>query len=424
VYSGLFKFKMLSIIATFNKYLFKFLLILASFLSVLFFYMVISTKIQNNNKKVKLKELPFVTVQIPTYNELAALRCAKQCLKFDYPKNRYEIIIGDDSNNKEISKKIDDFARKQGIKVTRRGTNHGYKPGNLNHMLKFSKGEIIVIFDSDFIPPRNFLKEIVKPFQDEKVCAVQARWAFVNSTKNLVSMLGATIIATVHHVVLPFISKKAKMSFLCGSAEAVRKKTLLELGGWQSGSLTEDIEFSLRAIKHGYKIVYLESLECKGEVPYKPLDLYKQQMRWAYGFIKAFKEHILGIITSKKINFKEKLYTPIALSGYLLTTIVTGLIISGILNMFINYSATFNFGKFILEISRNFFLSSGIILTSIVSWTRSHKCHKHKILHMLVASFTHGLIVMGFVMKGITNVIFNRNMKWYMLNKEGNLTSK
>ena len=241
-------------------------LFIAVGVSIVYFIMSIYSLF---NKRVRpekefiLEKAPFVTIQIPTYNELAALRCAKKCLEFDYPKDKYEIMIGDDSNNPSISEKIDSFAEKHSqVIVTRRGNNAGYKAGNLNHMLETSRGEILVLFDSDFLPEKDFLKRIVTPFiHDNNISAVQARWKFLDGNRNLISLLGSTIGSVFHHICLPFIDKRG-ISFLCGSAEAVKKKDLLELGKWETGSLTEDIEFSLRLLKNKRKIVYLENLEC------------------------------------------------------------------------------------------------------------------------------------------------------------------
>ncbi|MEK6827814.1 MAG: glycosyltransferase, partial [Nanoarchaeota archaeon] len=143
-------------------------------------------------------EPPFVTVQIPTFNELAAIRCAKNCLNFDYPKNKYEIIIGDDSNKPEISEKLQEFANEHDlIKIIKRKSNEGYKPGNLNNMLKNSKGDILVIFDSDFMPPENFLTRITQPFmKDKNIAGVQARWRLINANQNMITALGAAIVST------------------------------------------------------------------------------------------------------------------------------------------------------------------------------------------------------------------------------------
>src|SRR3989338_5178213 len=91
-----------------------------------------------------------------------------------------------------ILRKIKEFASHHSImKVTKRESNYGYKPGNLNNMLKHSKGEFIVIFDSDFVPEQDFLKKIISPFSDDKkLAAVQARWKIINSNQNIITSLG------------------------------------------------------------------------------------------------------------------------------------------------------------------------------------------------------------------------------------------
>ena len=108
--------------------------------------------------------LPYVTVQIPTYNELAALNCAQRVLQFDYPADRLQIIIGDDSNQQEVSAAIDAFAEEHPrIEISRRGGNSGYKPGNLNAMLPLSKGEYLRFLILIFYPKRIFLNASLNP---------------------------------------------------------------------------------------------------------------------------------------------------------------------------------------------------------------------------------------------------------------------
>jgi cellulose synthase/poly-beta-1,6-N-acetylglucosamine synthase-like glycosyltransferase len=158
-------------------------------------------------------------------------------------------------------------------------------------MLPHSKGEFIVIFDSDYVPKEDFLKRIVLPFKDdEKVAATQARWTFLNGDQNMITILGTSILNVYHYVTLPFIKNRRNMSLLCGSAEAVRKSTLIKLGGWDTGNLTEDIEYSIRMVNSGYRVEYIEDLTCDSEAPHTPKDLYRQQMRWAYGVTSSFRK--------------------------------------------------------------------------------------------------------------------------------------
>ena len=386
-----------------------------------FTYLIISIYLITNKRKirerlVKNSQLPFVTVQIPTYNELAALNCAKKCLEFDYPKDKYEIIIGDDSSEKEISKKINRFAKWNSIKVTKRGNNIGFKPGNLNHMLKFTKGEYIVVFDSDFLPEKDFLKRIIAPFiHNNKIDAVQARWRIKNFSQNMVSVVGGLIPMFSHMLALPFLMKTGGNGFIAGSAEAVRKKTLLDMGGWKSGALTEDIEYSLRLTKAGKKITYLESLECDCETPFTLNDLGKQQMRWAYGVIKALKLHFGGILRKTP---KQSLNVIMLLSGYLITILFFSLGITGLLSIITHRPEAVQWIKFFSETTLNVVLTSGFLLTGIITLVMSKKARE--IPRMLIASFSVGLIVILYVTTGVLKALFNRPMQWFILAKQGN----
>ncbi|MBI2134254.1 glycosyltransferase [Candidatus Woesearchaeota archaeon] len=402
-----------------------FTVLLITTASLSFLYLILSAySLLKKREKSHLQtpeKLPFVTVQIPTYNELAALRCAKRCLEFDYPVDKYEILIGDDSNTNEISSKIDKFAETNNkVKIFRRGANSGYKSGNLNNLLKHSKGEIIVIFDSDFIPPKDFISEIVKPFSNNPhVAGVQAKWNFINADQNLVSSLGSTIVEVFQRVTLPFMFHRKKLAFLCGSAEAVRKDILIKLGGWEHGNLTEDIEYSLRLIKNGYKIVYLEDLKCDSEVPYIAKDLYRQQMRWAYGVVTSYKGHAKELFQSSKLSLSDKIYTTLICSGYLLTILLASLFIMGMLSVVTHPPSPIDIVRFFSETARNTIITSGLVIASAAAIAKSKR--RGHIAKMLVSSFTYGLVVTYYVNIGIIKAIFKKPMEWYMLNKIGNI---
>src|SRR3989338_252900 len=335
-------------------YFFLFFGITLSALYLVMFFYSLFHKSKNEEKAFIPKNAPSVTVQIPTYNETVAIRCAKKCLEFDYPKNKFEVILGDDSSDVSVSKRISAFARKHSnIRVIKRGSNIGYKSGNLNNMLEYSKGEIIVIFDSDFVPEKDFLKRIVTPFiYDPNLSAVQTRWNFIDRNRSFVSLLGSTIVTVFHHICLPFISRRAGISFLCGSAEAIRKKDLISLGKWKTGSLTEDIEFSLRLIEHGKKIEYLESVECYGEVPYTTKDLKRQQMRWAYGVTDSFKSHFAELLMSRKISLGKKVHTMLFCSGYAFSFILVLLFFTGTFSFFTHPPGPLDLSRFLMEIGR------------------------------------------------------------------------
>lgn len=423
-YNGISR-KILDILHIIFDNAFNVLLFIAVLVSLLYFIMSIYAMLKKKEEKVEdaseESELPFVTVQIPTRNELVAIRCAKKCLEFNYPKDKYEVIIGDDSNNPEVSRKLREFAEQnEGVMLIKRESNTGYKPGNLNNMLKYSKGDIIVIFDSDFVPAEDFLARIVKPFmKDKNIAGVQARWKLINAKQNLVSVLGATIVSTCHHITIPFMYDRRKITFLCGSAEAVRKDVLVKLGAWENGNLTEDIEFSLRLLEKGYRIEYLDDLECNSEVPYTLKDLYRQQMRWAYGVIYSWKKHFRNIAKSKHLNIIDKFYMQgIFCSGYLLSVLLAGLFITGALSFITHAPAPIEWGKLLYELTRNVILTSGLVLSSIVALAKANKAKLT--LPMVVSSFSYGLVVTYYVNVGIFKALSKIPMEWYMLNKQGN----
>src|SRR3989338_3241682 len=117
-----------------SMYSFQALIIPVAIFSAMFYFFGVVGILNWKHKPQKTKKLtkfPFISIQIPTFNEPVALRCAEACMKMDYPKNKYEIIIGDDSTNAEISDSIDSFSAKHKgkIQVVRRGSNKGFKAG-------------------------------------------------------------------------------------------------------------------------------------------------------------------------------------------------------------------------------------------------------------------------------------------------------
>jgi cellulose synthase/poly-beta-1,6-N-acetylglucosamine synthase-like glycosyltransferase len=362
---------------------------------------------------------PFVTVQIPTRNELAAINCARCVLESDYPLSKIQILIGDDSNQPDVSAKLNAFAAENSkhVKIVRRLENVGYKPGNLNNMLKYTRGEIIVIFDSDFLPKKDFIRRLVTPFiHDAALAATQARWTPTNSAHGFTSTLASSINNMFHFIFLPFMSHTSGSVCLCGSAEAVRRKLLVNDGGWQSGSLTEDIEYSMRLWQQNKKIKFLGELTCDMEVPYTPRDLFRQQMRWAFGVITAARMHMVNIVRESRIGLISN--TGLLVSGYVLTALLMSLSILGGLSMITHKPEPIQWALFLGETLKNIVLTSGILVTYVVAEIIAKEWSK--IPKVIVSSLSLGLIVTLYVNKGIFDALTNKGMKWYLVKKQGN----
>ena len=423
------------VIAQVIKTLFEIALMGAFSFSLIYFVITMfSLTISRLSKPVSLitseESLPSITIQIPTYNESAALNCAKRCLHLNYPKNKLQIIIGDDSSDSSISDLIDDFKNNNPtILISRRGGNIGFKPGNLNAMLKISTGDYILVLDSDFLPEKEFLLELVQPvIQDPTLSGVQAGWKIANVQKNLSTIMGGGIVNVVHSIFLPFMHKFTRHSILCGSGELVKKIDLIDLGGWTEGALTEDVDYSLRLIAAGKRIEYIGHLKISCETPYTAMDLFRQQMRWAYGVVRSFISHTKKLVQSRLTKKRVKLATFIFSFGYLMIGLLLFTFFFGCLNMLCGAfglnpsdapSSSYTIGHFIYDSTVNLFLTGGMLLTSIAAAFINGFGFKGS-AKLFFATLTIGFICMFFVGRGIFNAFFGLPMKWFMLKKLGN----
>ena len=369
---------------------------------------------------------PKVTVQIPTYNELAALNCATCCLNFDYPAEQLQILIGDDSNRPEISRAIDDFARRfPRVQICRRGNNHGFKSGNLNHMLQFTEGDYLLILDSDFLPEKDFLRRLAAPvLHNPALAGVQASWHVANARQNYSTLMGAGIINVIHVVILPLLKRTAKTGMFCGSAELVRKDLLVAQGGWTVGALTEDVDFSLRVMAGGERIEFLEDLSCSCEAPHTPKDLFRQQMRWAYGVMRALMDHGGRLLMSGRALKRTKAAVVCFCGGYLMVALMLLTSMCGLLSV-----ATASMGASVAAGSGwaggmgssllNFVLTCGMLVSSVCAGFATG-FGVRSMQKLVVASLTIGFILLFFVGKGLGKALLGLPMHWFMLKKNGN----
>lgn len=376
---------------------------------------------------------PTVTVQIPTYNELAALNCAARCLDFDYPKDKIQIMIGDDSNEPELSAKIDEFAAANPrLEISRRGDNVGFKPGNLNVMLPKATGDYLLILDSDFLPKRDFLKRLVVPvIKDPELAGAQAAWRIINVHDNHSTLMGTGIVNIIHSVILPFLKVTTNQCVFCGSGELVKKSYLIENGGWTAGALTEDVDYSLRVITKGKRIAYVSDLRIRCEVPYTPGDLFRQQMRWAYGVMRAFMAHGKKLFLSRTIQKRTKFAAFLFSSGYVMITLLLLTMILGSLNLIasmmgldptVAQSSSYTVGNLVYDTMVNVLLTCGMLVSSIAAGF-INGFGARSLGRLILSSLTIGVICMFFVGRGLITASLGLPMKWFMLKKAGNDTA-
>lgn len=383
---------------------------------------------ERDDEPVSDEDAPTVAVHIPTMNELAALDCAEHCLESDYPEDKLTVIIGDDSDEEDKAERIKAFGEKHDrVHVIPRDDNEGYKPGNLNNMLDHTESELVCVFDSDFKPGPSFIRRLVTPLaRDDDIHATQGRWEPFNAEQNYTTYLGTTITDVFDYVALPFVERLLGTVVLRGSAECLRRETLEDLGRWKSGSFTEDIEFSLRLLREGYTVEWVPSAKCDCELPFVPKDLYKQQMRWAYGVIKSVKTHGLPLLGNLFRGDTERrplagvTTTAILMLGYALSTILLGLLVFGTLSFITHPVGPLDLPRFLSETTTNIALTSGLIVITGLGMARANRLRLYP--KSLLSMFSLGIITTLYVNNGIYRAIRNKSMQWFLLSKSGGKT--
>ncbi|MDO6599479.1 cellulose synthase family protein [Tenacibaculum sp. 1_MG-2023] len=258
-------------------------------------------------------EIPFVTIQLPVFNELYVMeRLLENIAKIEYPREKLEIQVLDDSTDEsiQITAKLVAKLEKTGLDILhiRRENREGFKAGALKEGLKIAKGEFIAIFDADFLPQTDWLKKTIPYFKDTAIGVVQTRWGHINRNYSTLTRIQAFMLDA--HFTLEQTGRNSKGHFINfnGTAGVWRKECILDAGNWQGDTLTEDIDLSYRAQLKNWKFKYLENVETPAELPVVISAARSQQFRWNKGGAENFQKMIKGIIKNKNISAKTKIH--------------------------------------------------------------------------------------------------------------------
>ncbi len=295
------------------------------------------SKLSNNKGHLvpglDLDNLPIVTIQLPIFNEQFVVeRLLANITQLDYPKELIQIQVLDDSTDDtlELSKREVAKYKAQGydIELLHRVDRTGYKAGALKAAMSSVKGEFIVIFDADFLPSADFIKNTLPHFSNPQIGVVQTRWGHINETYSLLTRLQAFQL-NVHFTVEQF--GRYAGGFLLqfnGTAGVWRRQTIDEAGGWEADTLTEDLDLSYRAQMKGWKIKFLEHVVSPAELPSEMSGLKSQQYRWMKGGAETAKK-LLPTVWRSDLPFRQKVHGTLHLfSSSLFIAILTLSIVS------------------------------------------------------------------------------------------------
>jgi len=270
-------------------------------------------RIERASRALPLAEsaLPRITVQLPLYNEATVVRRLLDAAgSLDYPSELLELQVLDDSTDETqaIARAAVEELRERGVNASyvRRPNRHGYKAGALDYGLQQATGELIAIFDADFVPQASFLRDIVGHFADPRIGMVQTRWGHMNRDHSLFTSVQALMLDGHHMVENRARFGAGNMFNFSGTGGMWRRQAIIDAGGWEHDTLTEDLDLSYRAQLAGWRFIYRGDVLTPSELPEDMCSFRAQQYRWAKGTVQTARKLLLRVAKSE-LTFAQRL---------------------------------------------------------------------------------------------------------------------
>ena len=285
----------------------------------------------------RFDRLPRLTIQLPLYNEMyVAQRLIDAVCEMRYPRDRLEIQVLDDSTDETtalVAELVQRRAR-EGLDIVHlhRTVRTGFKAGALEAGLQVAKGELIGVFDADFVPHPDFAHNLVHHFTDPGVGMVQARWGHLNRDHSVLTRVQAILLDG--HFVIEHTARNRSGRFFNfnGTAGIWRRSCIEDAGGWQHDTLTEDLDLSYRAQMRGWRFLFLQNEVSPAELPVEMSAFKSQQHRWAKGSIQTARKLLPGILRSR-LPLRVKLEAVAHLTaniGYVMMVLLALLVVPSI----------------------------------------------------------------------------------------------
>ena len=280
----------------------------------------------------QIEEWPQVTVQLPLFNELhVAQRLLRAVARLDYPRDRLQVLVLDDSTDETtalVARRVADL-QEEGLDIhlLHRRERRGFKAGALQEALARTKGEIVVLFDADFLPPRDYLRRVVPFFvADPRLGCIQTRWEHLNRDFSLLTR--AQALALDGHFAVEQVARNRAGLFMAfnGTAGAWRRACIEDGGGWQADTLCEDLDLSYRAQLRGWRFLFLPEVAAPAELPAQMAAFKRQQFRWAKGSVQVLRK-LGGAVLRAQRPWPVRLAGLLHLGGYLVHPLMLALLL-------------------------------------------------------------------------------------------------
>ena len=376
-----------------------------------------------------IESWPYVSVHLPLFNEeRVARRLLTACVALDYPRDKFEVIVVDDSTDSTTAVAREFEAKYPGlVKVIHREDRIGFKAGALQLALEKSAGEVITLFDADYVPPHDFLRKMVPYlYVSDNVAFVQSRWSYLDGQFSWIAKalsLGIDVYAFVDQRARYVGNLLAHFSGTCG----VFKRSAIEaVGGWSADTCAEDLDLSIRLHLRGWRYIYVPTVVCPGEIPASFNNLRHQQFRWAKGFSECLRKHAGAIVRSNELNFFQKLEALLHLGTYFICPLTIIAVVVGLLYYALFPPSFWLLGFWRYEVALFTFLLSLVIysapvIASGVTLSEFSQVGFAKVRRLLHLGYL-GAIVYGLLLsntRAVVEGLFSKTASFYRTPKLG-----
>ncbi|MDY7575210.1 glycosyltransferase family 2 protein [Actimicrobium sp. CCI2.3] len=253
---------------------------------------------------------PMITVFIAAHNEEKVIAgCIEALLDTNYPADLLKIVPVNDRSLDRTREIIDSYVARFPGRITpfHRLTGKAGKAAALKDALTYVEGDIVIIFDADYVPGRGLLKQLVAPFFDPEVGAVMGRVVPMNAGTNLLTRMLDLERSGGYQV-----DQQARMNLRLlpqygGTVGGVRCSAVDAVGGWHDDILAEDTDITYRLMLNGWKTVYTNRSECYEEVPEDWAVRIKQVKRWSKGHNQVMVRYWYSFLTSQYLSPRERI---------------------------------------------------------------------------------------------------------------------
>ncbi len=272
-----------------------------------FTFVSLKSKPESNPGKHKCNpHSPFVSILLPIYNEPNVVdRLLGACTSFNSPE--YEVVVVDDSNDGVTTGKLEGWRSHPRVKVIHRSSRDGWKGGALNVGLDHTdpRSTHVLVFDADFVPPKDLVSRFLSRFKDDETVVVQGYQRHdLNADENWITK-GVRVWHSMYNMVeLNGKQRLGLFSPVSGSVYMVRADVLKKLRFEEVTD--EDWNLTMRLYENGYKIYYDPTLAASGECPNTLRRFFGQHSRWAEGHTRTFRNHLLKIWKCRFLGLREK----------------------------------------------------------------------------------------------------------------------